>query len=676
MQKKKVLVGLLCLSLVTSTAWAADAISLGDEYVTVYGEGVSHGEIDTTINMDSYKGEAKSLPELLRGVAGIQVQSRAFGGGAEDLTMKLRGHDSRHFMVLVDGVPQKNAGVMGGSYFSWDALPFESIEKIEIIKGAKSVKYGQVNGGVINIVTKHREGGSYRRSMGTGKHHQAAFNYQATSGMFDIGVNFLYDAKDAVLRNADYSNRQYGFNLSYHINATDKLKVDFLHTRTNRGLVTINDPARADYNSYYPVTYFADAFGNAKDNEAKDGSRSIANRNAFNIAYESKRDKGQDFLSYWKVNERLEELKMSGEAVLFKRNNLTDLSQGYIYKGSRVLDDKHELAFGADFTRYRYGYGWYDSNAEGASAMYPSQKANVYGVYVGDTWRMNSRWTLDYGLRYDVMKADRDDSRAEAIKSISDSSLSPKINATWKHDDRTTTALSVNRIWRAPSMAEFYWYYQGMNLPAMMNNHNKEESLAPDKGWGYDIALQRHFTDKYDSKVSLFYQDYSSFISFVHTKPFNCYMLNGVKIWGLEWENSLRFDEHSSVYLNYTNQHTAKSGGRTWDKVVMPDQLDYRPRHILSLGYRWENAGWTLQYDMNYTGSQRAVYGYPAAKPTENRIVDLGGYAVHNLSLSKKVNKRLTVNLTVYNLFDKSYCEIYGYPMEGRNFAMTCTNTF
>ncbi len=677
MSKRKILSGLVCLSLLTSTAWAANEVDFGDELVTVYGDEAINTEADTIINMEKYAGTAKTLPELLRGVAGVQVQSRSFGGGAEDLTLKLRGHDSRRFTVLVDGVPQKNSGVMGGNAFNWEAMPFGSIERIEIIKGAKSLKYGQTNGGIINIVTKQQNGGTYRRSIGSHKYRQVALDYNFTSGLFDVGLKFLNETKDAVLRNADYGNRQYGINLRYHVNATDTLKVDFQHIRTNRGLVTVNNPTRASYNSYYPVTLFADGFSSAKDNEAGDGSRAITNRNNFNISYNSQREKGSDTFTYWKVNERMEELKQSlAGATLFKRNNVTDLSQGYVYHGTRVLNDQHELSFGADFTRYRYGYGWYDSNAEGASNLYPSQKADNYGIYVGDSWKMDNRWTVDYGLRYDSMKGDRDDEQAVAVKSFSDSSLSPKINATYKNDDRTTTSFGINRIWRAPSMVEFYWYYQGMNLPAMMNNHNKEESLAPEKGWGYDISLHRKFSDKLDSKVSLFYQDYSSFISFVHTKPFNCFMLNGVKIWGFEWENTFKFDDNSSMYLNYTNQHTTKDGSRDWYKVALPDQLDYRPRHMLSLGYKYERDSWTVQYDLNFIGSQKAMYGYPAAKPAETQVVELGGYAVHNLSITKRFDKRMSLSFTIYNLFDKDYCEIYGYPMEKRSYVLTCTNTF
>jgi len=674
MSKWKILSGLLCLSLVTGSAFAAEMPHYGEENVVVYGDEVTDDHVDTVIDLKDYKGEVKSVPEFLRGTAGIQIQERPVGG-AEDQSVKLRGHDSRRFLVLVDGVPQKNSGVMGGSYFSWDAMPMDMIEKIEIIKGAKSFKYGQTDGGVINIITKRTNGGQLKFAIGSRRLRQTAFNYKGSAENLDFGINYLFESQDAYLRNADYGNKLFGLSLGYHFSKTDTLKVNFQHNRTHVGRVVQNIPGQPGYNPYYPTTLFNDAFGNDNGAAPKDGSHTIATGNRFDISYESKRDSGSDLLTYWKNNEDLHEVKIAG-ADSYDRHNSSDKSSGYIYRGTQVLDDKHELAFGGEYTRLRYGYGWYNGNKGSGNDLYPSQKADVWGLYVGDTWTMDKRWTLEYGLRYDTMRADRDDARAIAIKSYSDSGFSPKLTATVKNDEKTTTSFSINRIWRSPSMAEFYWYYQGMQLPPAMGNHNKDAELRPEKGWGYDLSVAHSLSDKYDTKVSLYYQNFSSFINFLHTKPFNVYMLNGVKVWGFEWENSYKFDDYSSVYLNYTNQHTSKDGAKNYDKVALSDELDYRPRHMLSLGYKFHRDSWTFQYDMNYVGSQKAMYGYPSAGPMETKIVELGGYAVHNISLTKEFDKQTSANFTVYNLFDKDYSEIYGYPMEGRTYVLSCSYNF
>ena len=680
MSKWKIFSGLLCLSLVTGSAFAAEVTNYGNEEVVVYGDEVTDNHVDTVIDLKDYKGEVKSVPELLRGTAGIQIQERPVGG-AEDQSVKLRGHDSRRFLVLVDGVPQKNSGVMGGSYFSWDAMPMDMIEKIEIIKGAKSFKYGQTDGGVINIITKHTNGGQIKFSVGSNRLRQTSIYYKGSAGQLDYGINYLFESNDGYLRNADYGNKLFGLNLAYHLSRTDSIKVNFQHNRTHVGRVVANYPgAPAGYNSYYPTTLFGDAYGNENPNNPPnntilgDGSRTVATGNRFDISYESKRDSGSDLLTYWRNNEDLHEVKVSNGVVAYDRHNSSDKSSGYIYRGTRMLDDHHELAFGGEYTRLRYGAGWYNGvQPKFAFDLYPSQKADVWGLYVGDTWTMDKRWTLEYGIRYDTMRADGDDAKWKKAKSYSDSGFSPKITATVRHDDKTTTSLSINRIWRSPSMAEYYWFYNGHQSRL---NHNAEAQIGPEKGWGYDLAVAHRFSDKYDTKVSLYYQNFSSFINFVHTLPFNVYMLNGVKIWGFEWENNYKFDDYSSVYLNYTNQHTSKDGAKTYDHVALSDELDYRPRHMLSVGYQFKRDGWTCRYDLNYVGSQKAMYGYPSAAPMETKVAELGGYAVHNISITKEFNKQTSANLSVYNLFDKNYSEIYGYPMNGRTYVLSCSYNF
>ena len=149
MKSLKFLPLLLALSV---PAWAEfPSFSMPD--IIIYADKQTNA--DTNVNVQQINiGAAKTVPELLRSTAGIQIQSRPNAGGNEDLTVKLRGHDSRHYTVLVDGVPQAMAGVMGGGYVNWNAIPLSMVERLEITKGAKSAAYGQTEGGVINIITK------------------------------------------------------------------------------------------------------------------------------------------------------------------------------------------------------------------------------------------------------------------------------------------------------------------------------------------------------------------------------------------------------------------------------------------------------------------------------------------------------------------------------------------
>ena len=662
MKKKFLLLLALCTATLPAHAHNLPSFTLPD--VVIY---ASAENVDTVVNAQQVNiGSAKTVPELLRSTAGIQIQARPNAGGNEDLSVKLRGHDSRHYTVLMDGIPQAMSGVMGGGYVNWNAIPLGMIERIEIIKGAKAAAYGQSEGGVINIITKKAaNAGEVQFTAGTKDRRQYIFNYGVQNDKLSLRIYANKSEQDAYLRNSDYDNEQAGFNLNYKLSATDSLRFNYDHQQLKRGLVIANAPGNGNYDSRYPISS-GDTFANSS-NTPGDGSYTKIYRNNFNVTWNSDRDNGSDSLTYWKNHEKQREHNVENGNLIFDRYNVTDKSSGLMYKGSAYLSSKHQLGYGADYKRLRYGYGWYNSG--NGNSLYPSQKLDVWGIYIEDNWQMDERWLTNIGLRYDKMKGDRDAAQATNIGSMSESALSPKLNVHFKNDERTTTSLGINRIWRAPSMAEFYWHYSGFgfaqNLP-----------LAPEKGWGYEAGIAHQFNDKLHSKVTAFYQDISDYINFTHQRPFNAYNIDKAQLWGCELENTWKLDDASSIFLNYTNMHTKKEGVHAKDNVGLHGELDYRPRHTLALGYQYDEGKWHARYDMTYTSSQKATLGYPATDPATYKVQEIGGYVMHNLSATYDFVKNSSVNFSLYNIFDKEYCEIYGYPMEGRVFTATFTYKF
>lgn len=672
MKKKFLLLLALCTATLPAHAHNLPSFTLPD--VVIY---ASAENVDTVVNAQQVNiGAAQTVPELLRNTAGIQIQARPNAGGNEDLTVKLRGHDSRHYTVLMDGIPQSMSGVMGGGYVNWNAIPLGMVERIEIIKGAKSAAYGQSEGGVINIITKKSaDAGELQLTTGNNDRRQYIFNYGVQTDKLGFRVYANKSEQDAYLRNSDYDNEQTGINLNYKLSQTDSLRFNYDHQQLKRGLVIANNTSNFD--SRYPISS-GDTFANSNA-APEDSSYTKIYRNNFNVTWNSDRDNGSDSLTYWKNYEKQREHNVNAGKVMFDRYNVTDKSSGVMYKGNAKVNAKHHLGYGVDYKRLRYGYGWYNSNATVTSdgkikpaggELYPSQKLDVWGVYIEDNWQMDDRWLTNIGLRYDKMKGDRDAAQATNIGSMSESALSPKLNVHFKNDERTTTSLGINRIWRAPSMAEFYWHFSADAFARSAN-------LNPEKGWGYEASLARQFNDKLYSKATAFYQDIKDYINFTHQYPFRCYNIDKAQLWGFELENTWKLDDSSNIFLNYTNMHTKKEGVLAEDKIGLRGELDYRPRHTLALGYQYDEGKWHARYDMTYTSSQKATLGYPATKqglPYEEK--EIGGYVVHNLSATYALTKNSSVNFSLYNIFDKDYCEIYGYPMEGRVFTATFTQKF
>ncbi len=107
---------------------------------------ITHAEIEQK-KVDTVAG-------LLRAICGLDVTRS--GGSGQNTSVRLRGANSGHTLVLVDGV-QVNSPTLGS--FDFANLTVDNIERIEIVRGPQSTLYGSdAMGGVINIITRKGAG--------------------------------------------------------------------------------------------------------------------------------------------------------------------------------------------------------------------------------------------------------------------------------------------------------------------------------------------------------------------------------------------------------------------------------------------------------------------------------------------------------------------------------------
>ncbi|WP_245156850.1 TonB-dependent vitamin B12 receptor [Lysobacter arenosi] len=96
------------------------------------------------------RSQARSLPDLLRGRAGISMSNQ--GGNGKLTTLFLRGAESDHVLVLVDGI---RVGSATSGLTAFQDLPIEMIDRVEIVRGPRSSLYGaDAIGGVIQVFTR------------------------------------------------------------------------------------------------------------------------------------------------------------------------------------------------------------------------------------------------------------------------------------------------------------------------------------------------------------------------------------------------------------------------------------------------------------------------------------------------------------------------------------------
>ena len=197
----------VCLS--TSLAQAQTSRGTGPEEIIVAANRVeqSIGTVlaaTTVIDKDSIRrSSAQNLAELLAGVPGMQF-SPAGGLGAQT-SLFLRGTESDHTLILVDGVQMTTSTGPAGRL---EFIPLNQIERVEIVRGPRSSVYGsEAIGGVLNIITKPQVGGDFNGSLkvmaGTQNSSDANLGLQGRVGNTALSLNASRQQTDGI----DFSER-------------------------------------------------------------------------------------------------------------------------------------------------------------------------------------------------------------------------------------------------------------------------------------------------------------------------------------------------------------------------------------------------------------------------------------------------------------------------------------
>jgi vitamin B12 transporter len=100
----------------------------------------------------------RDIGDLLRLVPGVTVGRN--GGPGQSQFVRIRGAESRHTLVLIDGI-RINDPISTGRELDFANLVLANVERIEVLRGPQSALYGSdAIGGVINIIT--RRGGNMK----------------------------------------------------------------------------------------------------------------------------------------------------------------------------------------------------------------------------------------------------------------------------------------------------------------------------------------------------------------------------------------------------------------------------------------------------------------------------------------------------------------------------------
>lgn len=187
---------------------------------------------------------AGAVADLLRLAPGFEMARN--GGSFGTTSLFVRGADTRHTAVLIDGVRLDSQSTGGAT---WEALPLDQIERIEIVRGPDSVIYGSdAIGGVVQIFTRKGQGPA-RLSLGVGAGTRGLAKADASlsgqSGAIDYAVSAATERSsgfNAIVNKASssynsdddgYRNHNASARVGWALNKAHRIEVSALTQHVN-----------------------------------------------------------------------------------------------------------------------------------------------------------------------------------------------------------------------------------------------------------------------------------------------------------------------------------------------------------------------------------------------------------------------------------------------------------
>ncbi|MDX7986468.1 TonB-dependent vitamin B12 receptor BtuB [Xenorhabdus sp. 12] len=428
--------------------------------------------------------QSNSLVDVLRRLPGVDIAQN--GGMGQYSSLFIRGTNSNHTLVLVDGSSLNQAGISGSADFS--QIPISMVQRIEYIRGARSAVYGSdAIGGVINIITKREQpgttlnagigsngyqsyNGSTQQKLGEDTLLTAAAGYTYTKG-FDV----IVDGKAGEYRQPDRD----GF-----MSKMLWLEIDHKINEQMRGFARvygINN--RTDYDAW--------GFGEADTRELF--SRTYDAGLQFNQGSYS----SQLIASYSHVKDYNHS---SDRGRYSQSTSLSNSKQYNVQWGNRWQVGHGAISSGIDWKRV--------SVAAGSNFIPVQKEVDNTGLYLTAQQKINN-FTLEGAVRSDH-------------HSEYDWNTTQQAGISWEFMDGYRFITSYGTAFKAPTLGQLYGW--GAN-PA----------LKPEKSKQWEAGIEG-LTGTLSWRLSVYRNDIEQLINFANGHYEN---IGKAKIKGVEWTGTM-----------------------------------------------------------------------------------------------------------------------------------------
>lgn len=547
------------------------------------------------------QSQATSVADLLRGQVGLDVA--ASGGPGKTTSVFLRGSNSGHTLVLIDGVRVGSATV---GAFDWGNFSTSDIERIEIVRGAQSSLYGaDAMGGVIQIFTrKGSEGNRVRTNAEAGGRYGTTSGDMSITGASDGGVNYALSASG--LRTRGVSMAASGVENDAHN----------LTTISGRVAIPVGDGELELI---------------ARGSDGKTGLDGFGPADVLNYTSTTKQRVGSVRLSY-PLNDSLEttlQLSRSTDKVVGRDPVTAWNNSDFSTQIDQVTWQNHidletfSILLGVDMHK--------DSGKSSSAGLDRSMTQTAGFTSLG--WHAGLA-DINTSVRYDR-------------NSVSSNKTTYKVGGALHPLEGLRLSANFGTGFKAPSLNDLYFPPDGFGT---VGNPN----LRPETSRGWDVGLRYEFKSdalKAGLGVVRFEQKFNDLISWVFdpiTFGFSPVNLNKANTRGVELSGDLAFGG-MFVRANWTFLDAVDS--------ATGDRLPRRAKDSGSFVLGGDVAGLHAEAQVDVVGPRFSTTG---------NLKPMAGYHKSDLRLAYTINDMWKIKGRIENVEDKTYEEVSGYGVLGR----------
>ncbi len=603
----------VALSTAFSPAFPATPEDLATVVVTATRQPTRASEVlsDVTV-IDSEEirnaGPTTTVGELLGRQPGIEFKQS--GGPGTISSMFMRGSNSNHVLLLVDGL---RAGSVTAGTPTWEYIPLEQIDHIEIVRGPASSLYGSdAIGGVIQIFTKRGDG--------------------PLQPFFEAG----YGTYNTSALTAGVSGGQEGWRYSFQI--SDKRSDSFS---------AINNPKNSAYNP--------DKDGYQATSSSGSLAYSPAKGHEIGISYLysdgwNRIDAGGPYSTPASDDYKQKETIYS--VGVYSRNKLTDIWTSTLRIG-QSSDDSRNLDNGqlsSSFRSTQTQFQWQnDIKLPLGTALLGVERVEQH-VASSYTYAVNDRsinsilagWTGHLGDHSLQLNLRQDDNSQFGNKTTGMAGYGYQFSSNWRG------ALSWGTAFKAPTFNDLYYpadAYGDVSNPNLKpeTSENREASLH------YETATQQASVTYYRNEVKDLIQWAPIDPAYVTTYGWTPTNISRATLSGWTLAYTGKFGDYK--FSGNLDLQDPKDD-------VLHKTLIYRARETGKLAVSRDFGDFDIGGEIQASGKR-----YIDTANTQ----ELAGYSLVNLTANYRVAKDWSIFARANNVFDKKYVLTKDYATPGAN---------